>query len=175
MKLPDNKSKLIAAGVLTVAIVGGGASIAAASPSAPATAGSSTSTGSQQDENDPTITGTVQAPAEQADGSETGSEAAEDAALKSLATVTPDQATQAALAAVPGTVGQVELGNENGFVVYDIEVTDSNGTVTEVTVDAGNASVLAQQAEGAGENADEGTGGGAETPDQPDSATDTQG
>ena len=57
-----------------------------------------------------------------------------------------------------------DLDNENGFVVYSVEVNGTDGTVTEVTVDAGNASVLAQQAQDASDPAD--------APDQSDGADD---
>lgn len=67
------------------------------------------------------------------------SEADESAALAGLATITPEQAKAAALQANPGTtVVKVELDNENGALVYGVEL--SNGV--DVKVDAGNAAVL---------------------------------
>jgi len=63
--------------------------------------------------------------------------------LATLATVTPDEAEAAALAAVPGTVIEVELDDENGGVVYEVEIDTDSGRV-EVMVDAGNASILHQ-------------------------------
>ncbi|MDQ1466534.1 MAG: hypothetical protein QOH10_949, partial [Actinomycetota bacterium] len=66
-----------------------------------------------------------------------------DAALPALAKITPDQAKQAALAAVPGTVTKVALENENGSVVYGVEIS-ANGTTTDGKIDAGNGKVLAQ-------------------------------
>jgi hypothetical protein len=185
VNLRMNKSKLAAASLLAAVVVGGGASIAAASTPATSTpADSSVSStrsdgdgeqadgqdggsGSQSEGTDPSYTGSLTAPAstEQPDGSETaGSDSAEQAALKAVATVTPAQAEQAATAAVPGTVAESDLGNENGFVFYSVEVNGSNGTVTEVIVDAGNGAVLAQQAQDARDAAD--------APDQPESATD---
>jgi uncharacterized membrane protein YkoI len=71
-------------------------------------------------------------------------EAGESAALQSMAKITPDQARDAALAAVPGTADKVELDNENGNVVYSVQITDANGAKTDVKVDAGNGSVLHQ-------------------------------
>jgi uncharacterized membrane protein YkoI len=44
-------------------------------------------------------------------------------------------------------VKDAELGNENGFVVWEVEVQASDGTLQEVKVDAGNGQVLAQEAE----------------------------
>jgi len=81
------------------------------------------------------------------DGTETADdETAEAQALAGLVTITSDQAMAAALAAVPGTVVQVELDNENGSVVYSVEVDTGNGTV-DVKVDAGNGTVLHQDAD----------------------------
>jgi hypothetical protein len=100
------------------------------------------------------------------------SDGQEKAALQALATVSPSQAEQAALSAVPGSVAETDLNAENGFVVYSVEVNGAAGTVTEVTVDAGNAgnagnaTVLAQQAQDVGDKAD--------TPDEPESAGDQQ-
>lgn len=66
----------------------------------------------------------------------------EPANLASLAKITPDQAMAAALAAYPGTqVNKVELENENGCLVYAVELT--NGL--ELKVDAGNGKVLHQE------------------------------
>lgn len=67
-----------------------------------------------------------------------------DAALQALAKITPDQAKAAALAVTAGTVTKVDLDDENGNVVYGVEVMTRTGTV-EVKVDAGNGQVLAQQ------------------------------
>jgi uncharacterized membrane protein YkoI len=67
------------------------------------------------------------------------SEADEAAALSGLATTTPEQAKAAALEAHPGTsVVKVELDNENGALVYSVEL--DNGL--DVKVDAGNGAVL---------------------------------
>jgi uncharacterized membrane protein YkoI len=91
----------------------------------------------QQDQQDPQLNGSVRA-ADQAGAGESS-----DTGLQPLAKITPDQAKQAALAAVPGTVNKVDLGNENGSVVYDVEIT-ANGTTTDVKVDAGNGKILGQ-------------------------------
>lgn len=74
------------------------------------------------------------------------SESAEDLALANLAKIDVGQAASAATKAVPGKVIGVELDDENGNLVYDVEVVSGKGTF-EVTVDAGNSRVLAQQAE----------------------------
>jgi len=90
------------------------------------------------------------AEANEANESKTGEkgEAAEDKAesgeserLKSLARITPEQASAAALAQVPGTVKKVELENEDGNVVYGVEIKTANGE-SDVKVDAGDGRVL---------------------------------
>lgn len=133
----QNKTKYAAAtGILAATLALGGAGIAIAT----------------SDADDTTVTGTVQAPPEETapDGTEVEmTDAEEAAALEGLATITPEEAEAAALAAVPGTASEVELDDEDGFVVYEIEVNAADGSVTEVLVDAGDGSVLAQEAEDA--------------------------
>ena len=59
--------------------------------------------------------------------------------LSSLALITADQAREAALAAYPGaTVTEVELDNENGCLVYSVELNED----MDVMVDAGNGTIL---------------------------------
>jgi uncharacterized membrane protein YkoI len=68
-------------------------------------------------------------------------EGAESERLKSLARITPEQASAAALAQVPGTVKKVELENEDGNVVYGVEIKTADGE-SDVKVDAGDGRVL---------------------------------
>jgi len=70
-------------------------------------------------------------------------ETRESAALKALAKITPEQARAEALKAVNGEVQKVSLDNENGNLVYSVEIKTAGGTV-DVKVDAGNGKVLAQ-------------------------------
>lgn len=98
---------------------------------------------------------------------ESASEADESAALAGLATITADEARDAALAAVPGTAGEVELENENGNVVYGVEITDASGASHDVKVDAGNGTVLAQEADDA-DDADESDEGDDEADEGPE-------
>jgi uncharacterized membrane protein YkoI len=112
--------KLIAGALAATALtVGGGAAIA---QQAPQTTGDETR---QEEQN----------------------EAAEAQQLQSLAKIDQNAAEQAALQAVPGTVKEVELGNENGYVVWEVEVAGNDGTLYEVKVDAGNGQVLHQETE----------------------------
>ncbi len=83
---------------------------------------------------------------------QTEDEAAEARQLESVAKISPEQAREAALRAVPGTARDPELENENGNVVYEVLVTETTGALTEVKVDAGNGSVLAREAEEPGDD-----------------------
>jgi len=89
---------------------------------------------------EPPFTGSIQGPVED----DSLSEADETAQLESLATISADEATAAAISAVPGEIGEVELENEHGSVVYSVEITDAAGARTKVIVDAGNAEILSQ-------------------------------
>ena len=60
-----------------------------------------------------------------------------------LAKLTSDQAVQMALAAVPGKVLKTELENENGFLVYGVEVVTPDKSIMDIKVDAGSGKVLA--------------------------------
>lgn len=149
------KRNAIIAGV-AAAVAGLGITGAAAAQNDP-----SEKAGQAEEQQDPSFTGSVPAP-QDGKGGESESkddEAAEGRALQGLATVTPDEARAAALKAVPGTADEVELDNENGFVVYSVEVTGADGTVTDVKVDAGDGTVLAQET---GEESEAGEGPEAE-------------
>lgn len=96
------------------------------------------------DEQEPNYAGVATIPVDESAMPE--DESAEAAALASLATVSQADAEAAALAAVSGEIVQAELDNENGFVVWSIEVRDAAGTVHDVKIDAGNAAVLGTEA-----------------------------
>jgi len=78
---------------------------------------------------------------EQGEEAEDRAEGAESERLKSLARITPEQASAAALAQVLGTVKKIELENEDGNVVYGVEIKTANGE-SDVKVDAGDGRVL---------------------------------
>jgi uncharacterized membrane protein YkoI len=105
-----------------------------------------TEQGSSTQEEQPSYQGSIAAPEGQ------GDEAAESSQLESLAKIDQATAEQAALKAVPGTVKNTELENENGFVVYGVEINGNDGQTHDVKVDAGNAEVLHQDVDGADEN-----------------------
>lgn len=104
-----------------------------------------------EDADEVAIVGTIRAPAENESGAADGSpeeraqDQAEAAALAALATVTEQEASRAATDAVPGTLTRIALDDEDGFVVWEADITRADGTRVEVLVDAGNASILAQQ------------------------------
>ncbi len=90
----------------------------------------------QVDEQQPQYTGSITVDEAQYQGV---SEADEAAALQSKATISAADAEQTALAANPGTtVVKTELDNENGVLVYSVEL----GNGMDVKVDAGNGKVL---------------------------------
>lgn len=62
------------------------------------------------------------------------------------ARVTQQQAEAAALAVMPGQVVKAKLDDEDGYLVWQIDVKHAKG-VTEIAVDAGNAKALAAEAE----------------------------
>lgn len=83
------------------------------------------------------------------------SEADEAKALASQATISAEQAQTAALAQFPGaTVHQVKLDDENGTVVYSVELTDASGQGHDVKVDATNGTVVKAEADGAEDQED---------------------
>lgn len=70
--------------------------------------------------------------------------------LQSLAKITPQQAKQAAETAVGGTAKKVKLENENGSLIYAVEIGSK-----ELTIDAGNGKVLSSESLGQGDNAEQ--------------------
>ena len=70
--------------------------------------------------------------------------------LQNLAKITPQQAKQAAETAVGGTATKVKLENENGSLIYAVEIGSK-----ELTIDAGNGKVLSSENLGQGDKAEE--------------------
>ena len=87
---------------------------------------------------------------EDGEEAENRAEGAESERLKSLARITPEQAQAAALAQIPGTVKKVELENEDGNLVYGVEIKTANGE-SDVKVDAGDGRVLHVEKDGEGD------------------------
>lgn len=72
--------------------------------------------------------------------------------VKQAVRITAAQATAAALSAQPGTTGKTELEDEDGKVVYGVEVTAANGTKYDVKVDANTGKVLKIEADEEGKD-----------------------
>jgi hypothetical protein len=68
-----------------------------------------------------------------------------EADFPAMARITADQAVQAALIAVRGQVLKTELEDEDGFLVYGVEVVTPSRTIMDVKVDAGSGKVLAME------------------------------
>ncbi|GLI53854.1 PepSY domain-containing protein [Thermodesulfovibrio yellowstonii] len=66
----------------------------------------------------------------------------EEAKFVEKATISRDDAINAALKQVPGKVLKVELENENGYLVYGVEIVKADKSIADVKVDAGNGKVL---------------------------------
>ena len=66
----------------------------------------------------------------------------EESAYPGLARITPEQAKDVALSNIQGEVLKIELEDENGFLVYGVEVVGPDKMVTDVKIDAGNGDVL---------------------------------
>lgn len=164
MSLTGRTKRLLTIGLPAAALVVGGTGVASAATSSHPRSPSTHE--SDQGEHAPTYRSSVRAPEK-----EYATDAAEHAALTKLATVTPDQAKRTAAAANHGTVTDIALEDDNGNVVYSVELRTTKGTV-ETAVDAGNGKLLAQETETADhdradqDRADSGQQNGAPDADQ---------
>lgn len=68
-----------------------------------------------------------------------------EAQFPALAKISHAQAISAALKAVKGRPLKTELEDENGFLVYEVEVVRADNVIMEVMVDAGTGKVLAME------------------------------
>jgi Peptidase propeptide and YPEB domain len=81
----------------------------------------------------------------------------QDAAQASLARITAQQAITAAVTSQnSGTVKQVALQNEDGFLAYDIELVSADQRVHDIKVDAGNGTILRSELDAADHEAENG-------------------
>jgi hypothetical protein len=72
-------------------------------------------------------------------------EANQEAAQADLASITAEQAVATAKSSPQGSGGKllrVELQNEDGFLVYNVELASADKKVHEIKVDAGDGSIL---------------------------------
>lgn len=65
-----------------------------------------------------------------------------EAVLVESAKISVQQAINAALSRDNGTLQRVELQNEDGFLVYNVELVSADKKLHEVKVDAGNGNIL---------------------------------
>ena len=126
------------AGAMALGLIGGAtykriakAQTSPSTPPAVTATKAATSNGQQNvEEQQPVYQGTIKVANPQDNGK--GSEGVKD-----------NEAKTAALKIVPGTVEKVSLDNENGYLVYSVEI-KTNSSVIDVKIDAGNGAVLAQ-------------------------------
>jgi uncharacterized membrane protein YkoI len=137
MNITRRRGMLFAAGLLALAVASVTGIALAQSSNGP-----STTAVREVDDARPEATSSVTVPPGQA-----AAEADEGSGLQGLAKITPDEAKAAALAAVPGSATKVELENEDGRVVYKVEVAGADGRQTDLEIDAGNGAVLSRKTE----------------------------
>lgn len=159
------KKKAIVGSVAGLVLAGGtalgGIAVANATSSGAAAPGATQDEqGEQNDANEVEVAGSIPVP----ESATEVPDAEEEAQLAELATIDSAAAEAAATSSVPdSTIVSTVLGDEDGFLVYDVTVKDGAGAVIEVKVDGGNATVLASEPgdeEGSeGPEADDATGG----------------
>jgi hypothetical protein len=77
-------------------------------------------------------------------GNQTGSIQikSDEAGFAQMAKIPMNAAINAALKQVPGKVLRAELENENGYLVYGVEIVKADQQIVDVKVDAGNGRIL---------------------------------
>ena len=77
-------------------------------------------------------------------GNQTGSIQikSDEAGLAQMAKIPMNSAIDSALKLVPGKVLRAELENENGYLVYGVEIGKADQQIVDVKVDAGNGRIL---------------------------------
>lgn len=86
----------------------------------------------------------------------------DEAVFAGIAKIPIESAMKEALKTVPGMVVKAELEDENGYLVYGIEIAKADREIADVKVDAGNGKVLKVDAarkdheDRAGEDSDNG-------------------
>jgi len=71
----------------------------------------------------------------------------DDAVMVGQARLTSSEAAAIATTALPGKVIETKLDNENGYLIWEVEIIDANGHETELKIDAGNGRLLAAERE----------------------------
>ncbi len=91
----------------------------------------------QKDVQEPSYVASIKAPQTTEDN-----EIREAKILANYAKITSKDAENAALAKVSGKVVKTSLDNENGYIVYSIEILTPSGMKKDVKIDAGNGTIL---------------------------------
>ncbi len=71
----------------------------------------------------------------------------DDAAMISQAKITAREAAKIATIALPGKVSEIELEDEESYLIWEAKVIGANGDKTELKIDAGNGRLLAADKE----------------------------
>jgi len=71
----------------------------------------------------------------------------EEQTMAGLASIRSSGATAIATRAFPGKVVETKLDNENGFLIWEVEVIASDGQESVLKIDAGNGRLLAAETE----------------------------
>ncbi len=69
----------------------------------------------------------------------------DDITMAKLATVTSSEASRISSIAISGNVVETKLEDENGYLVWKVEMIDGNGHEAELMIDAGNGRLLAAE------------------------------
>ena len=69
----------------------------------------------------------------------------DEALLVNQATLTMEQAGVIALTEIPGKVSEAEIENEDGKLVWEVEVVNSQNVAYELTIDANTGEVLEKE------------------------------
>ncbi len=63
------------------------------------------------------------------------------------ARITASKAAKIATTALPGKVIEIKLDDENGYLIWEVEIIDANGHETQLKIDAGNGRLLVAESE----------------------------
>lgn len=78
-----------------------------------------------------------------------------EAALLARAKISSGEAARIAEKALPGKAVETRLDEENGYLVWEVEIVGDQGQETQLKIDAGNGRLLAVEADRKGEHEDE--------------------
>lgn len=79
----------------------------------------------------------------------------EETTYPGLATITMTQAKDIVLSNFQGEILKIELEDENGFLVYSVEIVTPEKMIEDIKVDAGNGEILRMEKDTPDENKEE--------------------